>query len=152
MSPSAAKHRLANVLLVEDNPVDVLVIREAMEASPFKIRLSVAQDGQEAVELLQSNCHSVNGPRPCPDLVLLDLNLPKMNGHQVLSEIKKNPNTSHIPVIILTSSADPADVRETYSLQANCFITKPVELESFMRVIRSIQEFWSKFATLPQSA
>jgi chemotaxis family two-component system response regulator Rcp1 len=151
MSPSAAKHGLVNVLLVEDNPVDVLVIKEAVATSPFKVQLSVAHDGQEAVEFLHSNCHSGNGTRPCPDLVLLDLNLPKMNGHQVLAEIRRDPNTSHIPVIILTSSADPEDIRQTYSLRGNCFVTKPVDLATFLKVVSSIQEFWSKVATLPEA-
>ena len=137
------------ILLVEDNPIDVLVTREALEGGEFSVRLHVVECGQEAVDFLHKNCHSTDTDTRCPDLILLDINLPRKNGKEVLAEIKRDPNTLHIPVVMLTTSADKKDICEAYSLHANCYITKPVDFENFAKALQGIQGFWAGIAKLP---
>ena len=135
------------ILLVEDNPMDVIVTREALKEGKVCNNLSVAQDGEEAIRFLRREGPYANAPRP--DVILLDLNLPKKDGREVLSEIKNDPTLRDIPVIILTTSKAEEDVLKSYQLHANCFITKPVDLENFTAVIKSIEGFWFEIVKLP---
>jgi len=135
------------ILLVEDNPMDVIVTREALSEGKVCNNLSVAQDGEEAIEFLHRKGGYASVPRP--DVILLDLNLPKKDGREVLSEIKNDPALQDIPVIVLTTSKAEEDVLRSYQLHANCFITKPVNLDQFTKVIRSIEGFWFEIVKLP---
>src|ERR1700678_2025352 len=135
------------VLLVEDSPGDVRLTREALKDAKVYISLHVATDGIEAMAYLERTGSHVNAPRP--DLILLDLNLPKKDGREVLREIKESPTLAIIPVVILTTSASEEDILRTYQLHANCYITKPVELEGFLKVVKSIDTFWLSVVTLP---
>jgi two-component system, chemotaxis family, response regulator Rcp1 len=128
------------ILLVEDNPVDVLVTRHALQEGRVCNSLSVVQDGEEAMEFLRRQGSYATAP--VPDLILLDLNLPKKSGREVLAEIKQDPNLLHIPVIVLTTSEAEKDILASYKLHANCFITKPVDLDQFMAVVKSVEGFW----------
>ncbi len=143
----------AQILLVEDNPVDVLLIKKGFEEAGFNFSLHVSEDGEQAVDFLHRECDSdsVDAPETdtCPDLILLDLNLPKKSGKEVLNEIRGHQSTSHIPVIILTTSAAETDILDCYADRANCYITKPVDVDSFKRALKSIGEFWTETATLP---
>lgn len=136
------------MLLVEDNPGDVRLTREALKAGEVAVTLSVARDGVEAMDFLykRGNFHSA----PDPDLILLDLNLPRKNGREVLSEIKSDPDLKRIPVLVMTTSRADQDINRAYSLNANCYITKPMDLDEFMRIVKSIEEFWLKTVTLPK--
>ena len=135
------------VLLVEDNPADVRLTREAFKETKTKSNLSVVGDGMAAMEFL----HRIGrySGAPMPDVVLLDLNLPKKDGREVLKEMKQDPKLGSIPVVILTTSRDEDDIMKTYSDHANCYITKPLELDAFGRVIRLIEEFWFSTVCLP---
>jgi two-component system, chemotaxis family, response regulator Rcp1 len=135
------------VLLVEDNPGDIRLTREAFKDARLHINLRVASDGVEAMAYLNREGDHIAAPRP--DLVLLDLNLPKKDGRQVLEEIKCSPTLRSIPVVILTTSAAEADVLRSYQLYANCYITKPVGLEGFLQVVKSIDDFWLSVVKLP---
>jgi two-component system, chemotaxis family, response regulator Rcp1 len=136
------------VLLVEDSPGDVRLTQEAFRAANGSVRLHVASDGVEAMAfLLQEGTH-VHAPRP--DLILLDLNLPKMDGREVLAHIKKNESLKTIPTVILTTSDAEADIVKSYQLQANCYLSKPVQLEAFETVVKSINDFWLVKVKLPQ--
>jgi two-component system, chemotaxis family, response regulator Rcp1 len=135
------------VLLVEDSPGDVRLTREAFKGASVEIRLCVAEDGAEAMDFLLRLGKHVDAPRP--DVILLDLNLPKKDGREVLKEIKESPTLKTIPVVILTTSASDADVLRSYLLHANCFITKPVDLEGFLTVVKSIDSFWLSVVKLP---
>lgn len=139
--------RTIDLLLVEDNPGDVRLTQEALREAPFQVKLSVAKDGVEAVDFLHRRGKYWNAPRP--DLILLDLNLPLMNGPEVLSDIKTDPDLKRIPVLVMTSSREPGDIQKAYSLNANSFITKPVHLEDFMSMVQSIENFWLHTAELP---
>ncbi len=139
---------IREVLLVEDNPDDVLLLVEALKQSPLPIRLYVAKDGQEALALLRH--HKALGL--LPDLILLDLNLPNKDGHQVLSEIKADDALKATPVLILTSSQDEQDILRCYKSYANSYITKPIELEQLFEMIQLIVAFWLKVARLPWRA
>jgi two-component system, chemotaxis family, response regulator Rcp1 len=135
------------VLLVEDNPGDVRLTREAFRDAKVHLDMHVAADGVEAMEfLLRQGAYSQS---PRPDLILLDLNLPRKDGREVLAEIKGDPSLMSIPVVILTTSAADADIERSYLLQANCYISKPVDLEGFLTVIRSIDDFWLSVVKLP---
>jgi two-component system, chemotaxis family, response regulator Rcp1 len=127
------------VLLVEDNPIDVFMIEDALEELGTDISLTVALDGAIATEMLFPDAR-LNPLRP--QLIILDINLPKKSGKEVLAEIKADPDTRRIPVIMLTSSTSPDDICESYELHANCYITKPVDAEKFRATIRSIKNFW----------
>jgi two-component system, chemotaxis family, response regulator Rcp1 len=134
------------ILLVEDNPGDVRLTREALKDAKVRNNLSVAMDGVEALAFLRKQGKHVAAVRP--DLILLDLNLPKKNGREVLEEIKRDPALQHIPVVILTTSQAEQDVLESYRLRANAYVTKPVDLEQFLRVVGSIEEFWLEIVKL----
>jgi two-component system, chemotaxis family, response regulator Rcp1 len=136
-----------DVLLIEDSPGDVRLTQEALRDSKRVIRLHVAFDGIEAMAFLRREGSHVRAPRP--DLILLDLNLPRMDGREVLTLIKANDTLRSIPVIILTTSEAEADITKSYELQANCFLSKPVQLDAFEGLIRSVNEFWLTRAKLP---
>jgi two-component system, chemotaxis family, response regulator Rcp1 len=135
------------VLLVEDSPGDVRLTREAFREAKVRINLHVASDGAEAMAFLGHEGKHVNAPRP--DLILLDLNLPKKDGREVLAEIKGNSCLQTIPVVILTTSESEADILKSYMLHANCYITKPVSLEGFLKVVKSIDNFWLSVVKFP---
>jgi two-component system, chemotaxis family, response regulator Rcp1 len=135
------------VLLVEDSPGDVRLTREAFKDAKVHINLHVASDGAEAMAFLGREGKHSNAPRP--DLILLDLNLPKKDGREVLAELKESPALKCIPVVILTTSASDADIQGSYQRHANCYITKPVDLEGFLKVVKSIDSFWLSVVKLP---
>jgi CheY-like chemotaxis protein len=136
-----------HILLVEDNEGDIFLTREALEESEYKIKVSIARDGQEALDFI----FKVNGfeEQKTPDLIILDVNLPKKSGHEVLFEIKRHVAYKQIPVIVLTTSSSKRDIELSYEYYANCYITKPVEVADFLRVISAVQQFWINAATLP---
>jgi two-component system, chemotaxis family, response regulator Rcp1 len=135
------------VLLVEDSPGDARLTREALRDSNTSVLLHVVCDGVEAMEFLRREGAHANAPRP--DLILLDLNLPRMDGREVLSLVKADPSLRTIPTIILTTSESEADVTTSYQLHANCYLSKPVQLEAFESLVKSIKEFWLTRVTLP---
>jgi chemotaxis family two-component system response regulator Rcp1 len=137
------------ILLVEDSPGDVRLTREALRDAKMHINLNVARDGIEAMAFLKHEGVFSHVPRP--SLILLDLNLPKKDGREVLEEIKNSPELKSIPVVILTTSLSDADVLRSYNLHANCFITKPVDLDGFLKVVKSIDNFWLSIVTLPRA-
>jgi chemotaxis family two-component system response regulator Rcp1 len=136
------------ILLVEDSPGDVRLTREAFKDAKVHINLHVAPDGTEAMAFLKREGKYANVARP--DLILLDLNLPKKDGREVLGDIKESPELKSIPVVILTTSASEADILRSYRLHANCYITKPVGLEGFLEVVKSIDSFWLSVVKLPR--
>ena len=136
-----------NILLVEDNPGDVRLTQEALKDAKMGSTLHVVKDGVQALAFLRRQDGHADAPRP--DLILLDLNLPRKNGHEVLAEIKDHPHFRCIPVVILTVSQDDRDIVKTYDLHANCYISKPVDLDQFITVVKSIQDFWLTIASLP---
>jgi len=138
------------VLLVEDNLGDVRLTQEAFREANRLIHLHVASDGVEAMDFLRHERAHIHSPRP--DLILLDLNLPKMDGREVLAHVKADDNLKTIPTIILTTSEAPSDIVKSYQLQANCYLTKPVQLEAFERLVRSINDFWLTTAKLPNQS
>lgn len=140
--------RLVDVLLVEDNPGDIRLVREALQETEGYLRLYVAQDGMEAMAFLRREGPYAQAPRP--DLILLDLNLPRKDGREVLSEIKADITLHNIPVVVLTTSEAEQDVLESYDLYANCYVTKPLELDQYISVIQSIKEFWCHIVQLPE--
>ena len=135
------------ILLVEDNPGDVRLTQEALKDSRMLDNLHIAKDGLEAMAFLHREGRYTDAPRP--DLVLLDLNLPKKAGREVLAEIRADESLRRIPVVVLTTSQDEEDIIKAYNLNANCYITKPVELEQFFKVVKSIVEFWFTVVKLP---
>jgi len=135
------------VLLVEDNPGDVRLTREALRDSKVRNRITVAHDGEEALQMLRREGAHANVPRP--DLILLDLNLPRVNGRELLAEIKKDASLRRIPVVVLTSSRAEEDIARSYELHANAFVTKPVDLDQFLKAVRSIEDFWLTVVKLP---
>ncbi len=139
-----------NILLVEDNPGDVRLTREALREFKVNNIMEVATDGMAALAYLRRE--GSNAEKPRPDLILLDLNLPKKSGIEVLKEIKSDPDLMSIPVVILTTSSAEQDVVKSYNLHANCYITKPVELQQFLDVVRAIEEFWITIVKLPPKA
>jgi len=136
-----------NILLVEDSRADARLIKEILREASRIDRVNLVADGAEAMAALRREGRHADDVRP--DLVLLDLNLPKKNGRAVLGEMKKDPVLKTIPVVIVTSSAAECDVIESYNLHANCYITKPLALEDFTRVVRAIEEFWVGIARMP---
>jgi CheY-like chemotaxis protein len=139
--------RPIEVLLIEDDPGDVLITREAFEHHKIHNSLRVARDGQEGLDYLYQRGSHQGATRP--DLILLDLNLPKYDGHQLLERIKSDSDLCHIPVVVLTTSAAEEDILRSYRLHANAYVTKPVGFEQFMNVIRQIDEFFVQVVTLP---
>jgi CheY-like chemotaxis protein len=148
MKPIGTDAAPIEVLLVEDNPGDVRLTREAFKEAKMLINLNVASDGVEAMAFLGRAGKHADAPRP--DLILLDLNLPKKDGREVLSELKESPAFKSIPVVILTTSASEADIHGSYQQHANCYITKPVDLEGFLKVVKSIDSFWLSVVKLPR--
>jgi two-component system response regulator len=145
--PRAPIQRLAQVLLVEDNPGDVRLTREAFKDSQIVNELFVVGDGVQALEYLRGENGYAHAPKP--DLILLDLNLPKKDGREVLAEIKNDVRLGYIPVVVLTTSSAEQDVLRSYELAANCYVTKPIEFDQFVEVVRSIHNFWFSTVTLP---
>jgi chemotaxis family two-component system response regulator Rcp1 len=139
---------IIEILLVEDNPGDARLTREALRDGKVRNNLHVVPDGVEAMAFLRKEGKWADAPRP--DLVLLDLNLPKKSGREVLAEIKTTPDLMRIPVVVLTTSKAEEDILRAYEFHANCYITKPVDLEQFLTVIRSIEDFWFTIVRLPR--
>jgi two-component system, chemotaxis family, response regulator Rcp1 len=143
----AASGRPIEILLVEDNPGDVRLTREVLRDGKVNNHLNVVQDGTEALAFLYRQGHYSSAPRP--DLILLDLNLPKKDGREVLVTIKEDDSLRRIPVVILTTSQAEEDILRAYNLHGNCYITKPVDLDQFIRIVKSIEEFWLTIVKLP---
>jgi len=137
------------ILLVEDNPGDIRLTEEGFKEAKICNNLNVVTDGLEVMRFLRREGKYTNAP--CPDLILLDLNLPKKDGREVLAEIKEDPLLRRIPVIVLTTSRAEEDILKTYDLHVNCYITKPVDLEQFLEIVRGIQDFWLTIVKLPKS-
>jgi CheY-like chemotaxis protein len=140
--------RAIDILLVEDDPGDELITREAFEHNKIKNNLHVARDGEEGLDFLYRR--GAFGDAPEPDLILLDLNLPKYDGRQLLEQIKSDADLCHIPVVVLTTSAAEEDVLKSYKLHANAYVTKPVDVDQFMSAVRQIDEFFVRVVRLPQ--
>lgn len=147
MSPDELAPPAVNILLVEDNPGDVRLTQEALREGKIRNHLFVAKDGVEALAILRHEGPHAQAPRP--DLILLDLNLPRKDGREVLADIKADEALRRIPVVVLTTSKAEEDILRTYDLHANCYITKPVDLEQFIAVVKSIDEFWFTVVKLP---
>lgn len=139
--------KLAEILLIEDNEGDIILAREAFADAKFRNNLHIARDGAEALNFLHKRGEFENAATP--DIVLLDLNLPKVHGKDVLSEIKSDPDLKHIPVVVLTSSEADKDVLDSYELNANCYIVKPIDAVKFINVIQNIESFWVEVVCLP---
>jgi CheY-like chemotaxis protein len=139
--------RPVEILLVEDSPGDVMLTREALRDAKVHNALHTVRDGVEAMAFLRREPPYADAPRP--DLVLLDLNMPRMDGREVLEAIKRDAELRRIPVVVLTTSASDEDVLEAYNLAANCYVTKPVDLDQFLRVIQAIDDFWLTLVRLP---
>jgi CheY-like chemotaxis protein len=140
-------NRPVEILLVEDNPADADLTIECFKDTNVTNNISVVQDGVEALAFLRRQGHYINSPRP--DLILLDLNLPKRNGQEVLAEIKTDPDLKLIPVIVLTTSGAEQDILTAYQLHANCYIVKPIDFDQFVKIVESIEQFWFTIAELP---
>jgi CheY-like chemotaxis protein len=147
MSTAPTDHRRLGVLLVEDDPGDVLIAREALQAAKLDTRLDVVSDGVQAMEFLRRQGDYADRDRP--DLILLDLNLPRMSGHEVLAEVKADPELRRIPIVVLTTSTSADDVTKSYDLHANVYVAKPVDFNAFAQVVKKIDEFFGNVAKLP---
>jgi CheY-like chemotaxis protein len=141
------KNKAICILMVEDNPTDVMITKEALEHAKVLNSLHVVEDGMEALDFLHRRGKYPKAPQP--DLILLDLNMPRKNGQEVLAEIKADQRLKHIPVVVLTTSKAEEDVIKAYGLHANCYVIKPVDFDVFAEVVRSIQQFWFTVVTLP---
>lgn len=139
--------RLIDILLIEDSPADILLAREALEKNKHIKAIHVVEDGIQAMDFLYKRGKYASAPRP--NLILLDLNLPRKNGREVLAEIKADPNLRAIPVVVLTTSNAEEDILQAYNLNANCYVVKPVGFENFMLAMQSLRHFWFGIATLP---
>jgi CheY-like chemotaxis protein len=146
MTPNV-QPKIIDILLVEDSPADVLIAREALAEAKLFNTIHVAEDGVEALDFLYKRGKFASVPRP--DLILLDLNLPRKNGREVLAEIKADENLKSIPVVVLTTSSAEEDILKSYNLHANCYVVKPVEFDSFVKAVQSIQQFWFSIVSLP---
>lgn len=144
--PDSKQSRAVEIFLIEDNPGDIRLTMEALKEGKMGNNVNVAMDGIEALDFLRRKGRYADAPRP--DLILLDLNLPKMDGREVLAEIKADDNLRRIPVVILTTSMAEQDILRTYNLHANCYITKPVDMDQFIKVVQSIEEFWFNIVKL----
>jgi len=140
-------HFPVHILLVEDNPSDVFLTEEALKSVEAELDLATVEDGEQALAFLRAERGYASRTRP--DLVLLDLNLPRLDGRKVLAEMKSDPSLRRIPVIVLTTSTAQADIAECYDLHANCYIAKPVDFERFETVVKAIRDFWTTHVTLP---
>lgn len=143
---SEAPTKLREILLIEDNLADIRLTQEALAEGPVGARLRVARDGVEALSILRGEGESA--AEPLPELILLDLNLPRKDGRELLAEIKEDPKLRRIPVLVLTTSQSAQDVAMCYDLHANCYLTKPVQLDQFVALVRAIGEFWFGVAVL----
>lgn len=143
-----AQNRTVEILLVDDNIGDVVLTKEALKGADFGNRVSIARDGFEALDFLRRAGKFANATRP--DLILLDINMPRKNGCEVLTEIRNDEDLKLIPVIILTSSEAEDDIRRAYELRANCFVTKPADLDEMAKVVQAIDYFWTTVAKLPR--
>ena len=141
------KNNEINILLAEDNPGDVFIIKKALHQNSLPCKLTQVSDGEEIMKFLYQEEKYINSTRP--HIILLDLNLPKKHGFDVLKEIKQDQALKFIPIIVLTSSKSEKDIIKSYSLHASCYLTKPVYLPEFMAVMQSLKEFWFKFVQLP---
>ncbi|MCC6502544.1 MAG: response regulator [Deltaproteobacteria bacterium] len=139
--------RMVDILMVEDNPHDVRLTMEAFKDAGVPNVLSVAKDGEEALRFLRREGPYLDAPRP--DLILLDLNLPRKSGREVLEEIKKDPDLKRIPIVVLTTSGNEEDIRLAYELHVNAYITKPMDLDHFIRIVGAVGDFWLRAAVLP---
>ena len=148
MSSNENDNQAIVILLVEDNPGDTRLVIEAMREAKLDNYIHVVEDGVEAMQFLRREGRFGDAPRP--DLILLDLNLPKKDGRAVLAEVKADPVLKRIPVVVLTTSRAEEDVLRAYDLHANCYITKPVDMEQFMKVVAQIDDFWVRVVTLPK--
>ena len=135
------------ILLVEDNPGDVFLTQEAFRERNATHRLSVVEDGEEAIRFLRREGRYEQAPRP--DLILLDLNLPRKGGHELLGDVKADEKLRHIPVIVLTTSDAEQDICRAYKLHANCYLTKPIQIDDFLKKLRSVEDFWLSIVRLP---
>ncbi len=140
--------RPVEILLVEDNPDDVVLTEEALKIGKVWNNLSAVKDGVEAMDFLRRRGEYAAAPHP--DLILLDLNLPRKDGREVLAEIKQDEQLKHIPVVVLTTSQAEEDIVKSYQLHANCYVTKPVDLDEFIKIVQSIEDFWFTVVKLPQ--
>ena len=138
--------KMLRILLVEDSPSDVRLVREALKETALPVQIVVARDGIEAMDYLHQ---AAAGTVARPEMVLLDLNLPRKNGREVLAEIKSSPVLKQIPVLVMTSSRADEDISQAYNLNANCYITKPTDLRDYLDVVRAVENFWLLTATLP---
>jgi CheY-like chemotaxis protein len=139
--------RPVDILLVEDNPGDVMLVEETLDDSRIRNRLHVVSDGEQAMEFVRRQGNHADAPRP--DLILLDLNLPRKSGREVLREIKSDPDLKSIPVVVLTSSKSEEDVIKSYELHANAYISKPFDFQQFVKVMHAIEDFWFLIVKLP---
>lgn len=149
MGPVAAQERVRTweILLVEDNPADIRLTEEVLSETSLRHVLRVARDGDQALEMIRRT--GVYSGQPEPDLVLLDLNLPRKDGRAVLAEVKQDPQLSHIPILVLSTSRADRDVRDCYSLHANAYLQKPLDLDAFADLMRGVEDFWLRRAALP---
>ena len=145
--PKKSETRPVDILLVEDNPGDVRLTKEALKDAKVLNEIYVARDGVEAMQFVHRQGSFANAPMP--DLILLDLNLPRKDGREVLAEIKKDPKLQHIPVVVLTTSKADEDIIKTYNLHANAYITKPVDLNRFVEIMHALEQFWFTIVKLP---
>lgn len=148
MNSNASNNKPVEILLVEDNPGDARLTIEAMREAKMSNVVNVVEDGVEAMAYLRQQGPYSNATRP--DLILLDLNLPRMDGREVLAQVKTDPNLKRIPVVVLTTSQAEEDVFNAYDMHANCYVTKPVGLEQFLKIVSQIDAFWINVVTLPK--
>jgi CheY-like chemotaxis protein len=152
-SPKADPARLAVILLADDDPGDQELTRRALEDDVVRVDLRIVSDGEEAMDYLnRRGPYAAADAAPRPDLILLDLNMPKMNGREVLQALKKSPDLCRIPVVVLTTSQQEADIISTYNLGCNSYVQKPVDIERFMKVVRDLGNYWFEVVTLPSGS
>ena len=142
------KGRCIEILLIEDNPADIRLTKEIFKEAKINNNLNVVENGLEALEYLRKSSNYKNATKP--DIIVLDLNMPKMDGREFLAKVKFDENFKRIPVIVLTTSESEEDILRTYDLLANCYITKPVDLDEFIKVVKFIEEFWLNIVKLPK--
>jgi two-component system, chemotaxis family, response regulator Rcp1 len=147
------KSESVDILLIEDNPVDAILIKHTLKDTDLNFRLHHVEDGEAAVKFIQRNCYDdIFPPSLCPDLIILDLNLPKKSGKEVLGEIKQHPATLNIPVVVLSTSGEDKEICEAYSLHANCYAKKPTKYAEFEAAVKFIQQFWTNVVELPNKS
>lgn len=148
LTPNLNKMKPITILLIEDNEGDILLTVDALKEFKIPNKVTVVKDGWEAVQFIENS--GIYAHKKEPDLILLDINLPKMNGHEVLMNIKNNENKKHIPIVMLTTSSSQIDILKSYQNHANCYITKPADINDFARVMASIENFWLTIVQLPK--